>query len=67
VNLKDPAVLAAAAEYRKRLAYRRKHATPNRRGVGIVKLEQARFALADALGRDWIGIDEAEQIAERAR
>jgi hypothetical protein len=54
----------ALAEYRKRLAFRRKHATNERRGPGLVKVEQARFALADALGVDWLTIAEADALAD---
>lgn len=59
-----PAIHAALAEYRQRLAYRRKHWAPERRGVGIVRLEQARFALADALGVGNLSIQAADALAD---
>lgn len=62
----DPlaAVHAALAEYRQRLDYRRRHWAPEHRGAGVVRLEQARFALADALGVDHLSIQAADALAD---
>lgn len=59
-----PTVEAAVKEYLRRRDYCRRNRTPDHPLRGIVKWEQARFALADALGMEWISCEQADLIAD---